>query len=97
MRAVGASDGSVLRIVLVEGVLVGVISWIIGGLLAYPMGQLLSNIVGMSLLESPLNYQFATNGAIGWLVAVLFIASVASFLPAWNASRLSVRQILAYE
>ncbi len=97
MRAVGASDGSVLRIVLVEGVLVGVISWIIGGLVAYPMGQLLSNIVGTSLLESPLNYQFATNGAIGWLIAVIFIASIASFLPAWNASRLSVRQILAYE
>jgi putative ABC transport system permease protein len=97
MRAVGASDGSVLRIVLVEGVLVGIISWILGGLLAYPMGQLLSNIVGTSLLESPLNYQFAINGAIGWLAAVLFIASVASFLPAWNASRLSVRQILAYE
>jgi putative ABC transport system permease protein len=97
MRAVGASDGSVLRIVLVEGVLVGVISWIVGGLLAYPMGQLLSNIVGTSLLESPLNYQFAINGTIGWLVAVLAIASLASFLPAWNASRLSVRQILAYE
>ena len=97
MRAVGASDGSVLRIVLVEGVLVGLISWIVGGLLAYPMGQLLSNIVGTSLLESPLNYQFAINGAIGWLAAVLAIASLASFLPAWNASRLSVRQILAYE
>lgn len=97
MRAVGASDGSVLRIVLVEGVLVGIISWLIGGLLAYPMGQLLSNIVGTSLLESPLNYQFAINGTIGWLAAVLAIASLASFLPAWNASRLSVRQILAYE
>jgi putative ABC transport system permease protein len=97
MRAVGASDGSVLRIVLVEGILVGLLSWIIGGLLAYPMGQLLSNIVGTSLLESPLNYRFAINGAVGWLAAVLIIASLASFLPAWNASRLSVRQILAYE
>ena len=97
MRAVGASDGSVLRIVLVEGVLVGVISWVIGSLLGYPMGQLLSNIVGASLLESPLTYTFAVNGAIGWLAAVLVIASLASFLPAWNASRLSVRQTLAYE
>jgi putative ABC transport system permease protein len=97
MRAVGASDGSVLRIILVEGVLVGIISWVIGSLVAYPMGQFLSNIVGISLLESPLNYQFSINGAIGWLAAVLVIASLASFLPAWNASRLSVRQILAYE
>jgi len=49
------------------------------------------------LLESPLNYQFAIGGTVGWLAAVLAIASLASFLPAWNASRLSVRQILAYE
>jgi putative ABC transport system permease protein len=97
MRAVGASDGSVLRIVLVEGILVGIISWLIGAALAYPMGQILSNIVGVSLLESPLSYRFSVNGMIGWLVAVLVIASLASFLPAWNASRLSVRQILAYE
>jgi len=97
MRAVGASDGSVLRIVLVEGMVVGVLSWIVGGLAAYPMGLLLSNIVGVSLLESPLDYRFATAGAFGWLAAVLVIAALASLLPAWNASRLSVRQTLAYE
>ncbi len=97
MRAVGASDGSVLRIVLVEGVLVGFISWALGSLLGYPMGQALSNIVGTALLESPLTYTFAVNGAVGWLAAVSGIASLASFLPAWNASRLSVRQTLAYE
>lgn len=97
MRAVGASDGSILRIVLVEGVLVGVISWFIGGLLAYPIGKMLSDVVGTQLLESPLNYVFAFNGALGWLVAIIFIGFLASFLPAWNASRLSVRETLAYE
>jgi ABC-type antimicrobial peptide transport system permease subunit len=97
MRAVGASDGSVLRIVLVEGLVVGLLSWFLGGLAAYPMGLLLSNIVGVSLLQSPLNYRFAIVGASGWLLAVLAIAALASLLPAWNASRLSVRQTLAYE
>ena len=97
MRAVGASDGSILRIVLVEGVLVGIISWVIGGLLAYPIGKMLSDIVGTQLLESPLNYVFALNGAFGWLVVIIFIGFIASFLPAWNASRLSVRETLAYE
>ncbi len=97
MRAVGASDGTILRIVLVEGILVGLLSWLLGSLLAYPMGQALSNVVGMSMLESPLNYTFSIKGAIGWLATVIVIASLASFMPAWNASRLSVRQTLEYE
>ena len=97
MRAVGASDGSVLRIVLVEGIFVGFISWILGGLLAMPIGKLLSNVVGTAFLQSPLTYVFSYQGAIGWLAAVLIIAVVASFLPARKASRLSVRETLAYE
>lgn len=79
MRAVGASDGSILCIVLVEGVLIGIISWVIGGIIAYPMGRLLSNIVGTELLQSSLTYHFALTGAVGWLAAVLLIASLASF------------------
>jgi putative ABC transport system permease protein len=97
MRAVGASDGSILRIVLVEGIFVGIISWLLGGLAAYPIGKLLSDTVGIAFMESPLTYVFSTPGAIGWLAAILVIATLASYLPARNASNLSVRETLAYE
>lgn len=97
MRAVGASDNAIFRIVLVEGVLVGLISWVLGAILAYPIGQFLSNLVGVSLLESSLNFVFSVNGALGWLVGVIAIGVLASVLPAWSAARLSVRQTLAYE
>jgi putative ABC transport system permease protein len=97
MRAVGASDGSVLRIVLVEGIFVGLISWFLAALIGYPIGRILSDLVGNSLLNNPLSYTYAFNGAIGWLAAVLAIAALASLFPAWRASRLSVRQTLAYE
>jgi putative ABC transport system permease protein len=97
MRAVGASDSSILRIVLVEGIFVGIISWLLGGVAAYPIGKLLSNTVGIAFMESPLTYVFSTPGAIGWLAAMLIIATLASYLPARNASNLSVRETLAYE
>jgi len=32
-----------------------------------------------------------------WLVIVVILSMLASFLPAYNASRLTVREILAYE
>jgi putative ABC transport system permease protein len=32
-----------------------------------------------------------------WLGGILALATLASLLPAWNASRLTVRDVLAYE
>jgi putative ABC transport system permease protein len=97
MRAVGASDGSVMKIFIVEGLFIGLLSWSIGAILALPIGKLLSDAVGVAFLEAPLNYTFSTKGTLLWLAVVLVLASMASILPAWNASRLTVREVLAYE
>ena len=97
MRAIGATDDAVLRIVLVEGVLIGVLSWLVGAAIAYPAGYAMSNAVGLALFQSPLTYIFSGNGVTQWLVIVLFLAIIASYLPARNASRLTVREVLAYE
>jgi putative ABC transport system permease protein len=32
-----------------------------------------------------------------WLVVVILLSALASFLPAWNVARLKVREVLAYE
>ncbi|MCA9925851.1 MAG: ABC transporter permease [Anaerolineales bacterium] len=97
MRAIGASDRAVLRIVLLEGVIIGLISWIIGGIIALPVSKILADAVGTALLQSPPSYVFSTGGAILWLFTVLVLAAFASFLPARGASRLTVREVLSYE
>ncbi len=97
MRAIGASDGSVQRIVIVEGVFIGLISWAIGGALAFPVGAALSNAVGSVLFQTQLPYTFSASGVITWFAVVTILAGIASFLPARNASRLTVREVLAYE
>lgn len=97
MRAIGASDTTLIRVILFEGVLIGLISWAIGGLLSFPLSRLLSDQVGVLFTGAPLLYTFAMNGLFIWLVAVVVLSIVASWLPAWNASRLTVREVLAYE
>jgi putative ABC transport system permease protein len=97
LRAIGASTRAVLQIVIAEGVLIGTISWLLGTLLALPLGKLMSDAVGNSFLQAPLNYTFSFGGALLWLGAVLVLAALASVLPARNAARLSVREVLAYE
>ena len=93
----GASEGAVLRLFLVEGVLIGLISWGIGAVLSIPISKTLSDALGMVFLSRPLSYAVSLEGVILWLIIVLVLAAVASLLPAWRASRLAVREVLAYE
>lgn len=97
MRAIGASDGAVLQVVIVEGIFIGVLSWLVGIVLAMPLSKALSDAVGMSILQSDLNYTFSTGGAIIWFVLVVILSALASILPARSASRVTVREVLAYE
>jgi len=97
LRAVGASDRSVLGIFLAEGVLIGALSWALGVLVSIPVSKLLSDALGIVFVDRPLSYAYSVEGALAWAVIVLLLAAVASLLPAWRASRLAVREILAYE
>jgi putative ABC transport system permease protein len=97
MRAIGASNGAVLQIILSEGIFIGLISWFVGLLLALPVGRVISQALGQAIFRTELSYTFSVPGAALWLVLVIILASLASFLPAWNASRLTVREVLAYE
>jgi putative ABC transport system permease protein len=97
LRAIGASNGALLRIVVAEGVLIGTISWAIGALLALPLSMLLNDAVGIAFLQMPLDFVFSLRGLAIWLGLVVILAALASFLPAWNAARLTVRDVLAYE
>jgi putative ABC transport system permease protein len=97
MRAIGAATGSILQIVLVEGLLIGLISWSQGVLLAWPIGRLMSDQIGLAFVDSPLEFRYSLEGALIWLAAALLISAVASLWPAHNAASLSVREVLAYE
>jgi len=97
MRAIGASNGGVLQIFVVEGVCIGVVSAPIGASLAIPISQELSAVVGDKFTHAPLSYTFSVSSALLWLGVVGVLAALASFMPAWKAARLSVREVLGYE
>ena len=97
MRAIGASDGAVLQLVLVEGTIIGLLSWLVGSIVALPLSLLLSSVLGTSLISRPLSYSFSWMGMGLWLVVSIVLAIVASYFPARNESSLTVREVLAYE
>ena len=97
LRAIGAPNSGVAWVFVLESVFIGVLSWSFGSLLGFPLGKLLSDAVGTTLLGSPLTFSFSMSGICLWLIMVVVLSALASFLPARNASRLTVREVLAYE
>lgn len=97
MRSIGASTAAVMRIVILEGIIIGFLSWLIGAVVAWPLSKLLSDAVGAGFIHSVLTYAYSYSGAAMWLLIMTGIASLASFLPARQAARMTVREVLAYE
>jgi putative ABC transport system permease protein len=97
MRAIGASDRILLRMVLVEGMIIGLASWVLGSLLAFPISKLMSDTISQALFDAPSDFGFTLTGFLIWLGAVLVLSVIASFLPARTATRLTIREVLAYE
>jgi putative ABC transport system permease protein len=97
LRAIGASNGAIRRIVLLEGLVIATLSWIIGFVLSYPVAQVMSEQIGVALLDTPLSFTYALPAAIAWFFVLLVLAVVASLGPARGAVRLTIREVLAYE
>ncbi len=97
MRSIGASNGAILFMVVFEGMLIGVISWGVGVVLAIPISKILCDTVGVAFLSMPMKTVLAADGMIIWLIVVIVLSAVASLAPAMSAARLTVRDVLAYE
>jgi len=97
MRAIGATDRQVMKLVLTEGVIIGLISWFIGVLLAFPISYLMSYIINMSIFGVTGEFSFTITGFIIWLGIVLILSVIAGLIPANNAAKLTIREVLSYE
>ena len=97
MRAIGADDRAVMRTVIAEGFVIGAISFVLAIVLSFPFTYLLSYIISVALFETPIKVSFTITGYAIWLALIIVLSVIASILPARNAARLTIREVLAYE
>jgi len=97
MRAVGATDSTITRMVVLEGMVIGSISWVLAVIISFPITVLLSTIISVAIFQNPIDLVFTWTGYLIWLALVLVLSAFASLLPARNAARLTIREVLAYE
>jgi putative ABC transport system permease protein len=97
MRAIGSSNGILMMMVIIEGYLIGIISWALGSLLAFPITNLMSNSISLALFEASTSITYTPTGFLIWFVVVSLLSIGASVLPARKAANLTIREVLAYE
>jgi len=97
MRAIGAVDLEIIKSVVIEGMMIGLITWCLAIGLSFPISDILLNIISESMMGSSMDLTFAPEGVVIWLGMVILLSFAASILPARNAARLTINEVLAYE
>jgi putative ABC transport system permease protein len=97
MRSIGAASRSIAGIVIMEGLIIGIVSWVIAIPVSIPVSLIFNSLLGNLMFGNTLMFVFSPFGLIIWLAIVIGIAFIASLMPAYRAMRMSVRETLAYE
>jgi hypothetical protein len=86
MRAIGVTSPTVVGIFIAEGVLVGVLSWLLSVPLSAPGAYALSSVVGEAIVQIPLDFAYSVSGALLWLLIVMMLSAARrrSALLLWN-------------
>jgi len=96
MRAIGARSLTIMGMFVMEGVLQGLFSWAVAAPLSFAISGTVANALGQTMFEANLDYSYNFGAVAVWLIVILVISIFASLIPAYNATRVSVRDSLAY-
>jgi putative ABC transport system permease protein len=96
MRAIGAKSKTILRNIISEGLFIGLMSWVIALPLSIPLSLGIDYMIGMMSFRSPLPLVVSPAGLVIWFLILIVGSIAASAYPAQQASRLTVRETLAY-
>jgi len=97
MRAIGAVDFEIMKTVVIEGIMIGLITWVLAIGVSFPISNILLRIISDSMMGSTIDLTFTPFGIYLWLGVVVLLSIVASIIPARNAARLTINEVLAYE
>jgi putative ABC transport system permease protein len=96
LRAIGASSRSVYHIILMEGLVIALFSWVVALLLSIPVSMLIGDLFAWTLFKIPLKFLIEPVGIVAWLAIAVVFALAASYLPARRATHLTTREVLSY-
>ena len=96
LRAIGARSRTIMAMFMLEGVLIGLLSWAVAVVISLLASPPMADALGQTIFKMPLDYQYNWQAVGIWLVIILALSILASIIPARHATRISVRDSLAY-
>jgi putative ABC transport system permease protein len=77
--------------------MIGWITWLLAILVSFPISSALLNIISSAMMGSDIRLTFTAQGIAYWFAVVTALSFLASILPARNAARLTINEVLSYE
>lgn len=96
LRSIGAGPETIRRLVLTEGLLIALFSLPLAWLLAWPLTLAMGQIVVVATIGFVPPLIYLPWAALAWGGLVCGLALLSSWMPARQASRLSIRETLIY-
>ena len=96
LRAIGAKSTTIFRLFMLEGFFHGLLAWLISVPTAYLVAAPLAKKLGLIILGMHLDFVFSQLSVLIWLIVVLILAILATYLPARNATKIVIRAGLNY-
>ena len=97
IRATGATPQAVLRIILIEGLTIAVLSVVLAIVVSFPLSALVGFVLGKHGLHAALPFAISFLAMTGWMILAVIIALTSCLFPALGSIKLPVRDVLAYE
>ncbi len=95
LRALGASSRRVAQVFWVESLSLGAIAWCAGALLGVPLAYAFVQTFAWQVM--PVDFHLDPRAFTVMLAAIVVIATLASIVPSWRASRIRIAEMLRYE
>jgi hypothetical protein len=95
LRAMGASGWRVGQVFWSEGLALGGIAWLAGGMIGLPLAYLF--VRAFSQMVMPVDFVIDPAAFVVMLVAVVLIATLATIAPTSRAAHIRVAEMLRYE
>ncbi|VAX35739.1 hypothetical protein MNBD_UNCLBAC01-200 [hydrothermal vent metagenome] len=96
LRAIGATPKMIYKLFVTEGRIIGVLSTVLGFILAWPLSIAASGFFGNLIMSTPFEFAVSVRGVVITIVVVFVFSFIASLIPASKAVKISAREALSY-
>jgi len=95
LKVSGATPAVISKIIVNEGLFIAVLSWVVAIVISMPLSLALGSFLGEMSFKMSLGLHVSWFAVLLWLVLVLVMATLASFLPSRQASKMAVHEAIS--